>query len=545
MPSDPPRERQPRFLSISLCASILTGLVLRLWNLPGQVMGGDELHAVRAAARMTLPAILTTYSVTDYSIPLTALERALMEAGFTLSEWSFRSPALLCGCAALYVVPRLVVDKVDRAAAAWFGWLLAVSPALVLYSRIARSYAPMLLAGVGAVFAFEAWWRTQSWRYVFLYLGLAGLAVWIHLGAGTLVVAPFLFALGDLVRSKEDRGRRFLRLVGMAAGLGLTLAAFLVPAWQSFTLLLASKRQDESVPLAAWGNALRLQAGSSAAAVAALFWLAALLGLFVLCRDRPRFGLFTLTAAAAHVGGLLVLSPLGMGNPVILDRYLLPVLPFVLLWLAYGLGRLWSRDSPSFTVWAAQRSLAVLVLLLLVWAGPFSEKAFRTSSFMHHNDFVGFFAPPASLPAEVVPEVYRRLPGGPVVETPWPSVWDFCRSLYGYQQIHGQRVLVSAPFDVPRDPRLRLRNEVPPEPAALLASPARTVIVHLRLPWEEDRVIEPPERTSRPWRPNLRHLYRQAGERLAARLREEWGPPDFADASVQAWDLDRVRGGRR
>ena len=530
-PSSPSFSRDRRLLTLSLAGSVLTGLVLRGWNLLGQVMGGDELHAVRAAARMGLPEILTTYSVTDYSIPLTALDRLWMDAGLTLSEMSFRLPVLLCGCLALLVLPWAFSGTVDRVAVALFGWLVALSPGLVLYSRIARSYLPMLLTGFGAVMAFEAWWRTRKKRYAFLYIGLGGVAVWLHLGAGPLVVSPFLFALGDLVRQREGWKRRLVELIIVGFGLGLTLAAFLVPARTSLLALVAAKSRDEQpVPFSTVLDVLELQAGTPSV-MAILFWIAALTGLVLLFRDRPRMGAFTVTVALGHLAGLLILSPVGLEQPLILNRYLLPVLPFILLWLAYALGCLWTRTATG----------CVLFLLILVWSGPFSASGFRGSSFMHHNDFVGFFAPRATLPAEVVPEIYHRLPPGPVLEAPWPTVWDFCRSFYAEQAIHGQRVLVSAPRDLPRDPRIVFRNEVPPEPAAFLASPARTVIVHLRLPWEEDRVIDPPGRSARPMRQPLRRALRQDGEELAARLAEAWGPPDYGDATVQVWDLQRVR----
>jgi hypothetical protein len=539
-------ERERRLLFLSLAGSISTGLGLRLWNLRGQVMGGDELHMVRAVVKRTLPEILTTYAVTDYSIPLTAFFRLLLRAGMTLSELDFRLPALLCGCVALYALPRLFLGKVDRVTVELSGWLMAVSPSLVLYSRIARSYLPMLLAGFGAVFAFEAWWRTGERRYAVLYVVLGGLAVWIHLGAGPFVAAPFLFALGDLVWTKEDRGRKLRGLILLGVGLALALAAFLVPARVSLLALIAAKRRDQAVPFTTVWDVLSLQAGTPSTTITALFWLAALAGLALLLRDRPRTGLFTLTVAVGHVAGLLILSPLGLAQPVILNRYLLPVLPFVLLWFAYGLGRLWTRKASGCAFWAAQRYAVRLAMLFLFWTGPFLSPGFRTSSFMHHNDFVGFFAPRATLPAAVVPAIYRRLPRGPVLEAPWPPVWDFDRSFYVYQGIHGRRVLVSAPYDVPRDPGIAFRNEVPPEPAALLASPARTLVVHVRLAWEEDRVVDPPGRPpARRMRPEVRRLYRQAGEQLAARLAREWGPPDFADATVRAWDLDRVRGRER
>jgi hypothetical protein len=551
-PSDPSRAdptgvsptavRDRRLLALSLFGSIMTGLGLRLWNLLGQVMGGDELHAVRAAARMTLSEILTTYSVTDYSIPLTALDRLMMNAGVPLSEMACRLPVILCGCAALYLLPRAFLGKVDRVAVELFGWLVAVSPGLVLYSRIARSYLPMLLAGFAAVMAFEAWWRTRERRFAFLYVVLGALAVWLHLGAGPLVAAPFFFALGDLVRRREERGRRLAELTVLGCGLLLALAAFLVPARASLLALVASKRQaEQAVPLATVWDVLKLQAGTPSDTMTVLFWLIALSGLVLLLRDRPRIGAFTLTVAAGHLIGLLVLSPLGLAQPLILNRYLLPILPFVLLWMAYALGRLWARKTAGCAFWAAQRYAIRLFLLILFWTGPFPAPGFRTSSFMHHNDFVGFFAPRSTLPAEAVPEIYSRLPRGPVLEAPWPTVWDFCRSFYIDQRIHGQRVLVSAPRDLPRDPRIAFRNEVPPEPAALLASPARTLIVHLHLGAEEDRVLDPPGRPGRPMRPALRRALRQNAEALAARLTEEWGPPDSEDATVRVWDLDRVR----
>src|SRR5205085_9235144 len=109
-----------------------------------------------------------------------------------------RLPVLLCGLAALLVLPFVVRGWVGRRAALLFAALLAVSPLLVLYSRIARSYLPLVLFGVGAVVAFEVWWRERSRRAGAAFVGLAAVAVWFHLGAAPLVAAPFPFALGEV-----------------------------------------------------------------------------------------------------------------------------------------------------------------------------------------------------------------------------------------------------------------------------------------------------------------------------------------------------------
>ncbi|HEX7180295.1 MAG TPA: hypothetical protein VF756_00525 [Thermoanaerobaculia bacterium] len=542
-PTEPPSKRDRRFLYLALYGSFMAGLGLRLWNLRGQVIGGDELHAVRAALRMTLPEILTTYSLTDNSIPLTALFRLWMDWGITLSELAFRLPSILCGLIALIAMPRAMLGKVDRVAVELYGVLLALSPCMVLYSRIARSYMPMILLSFGAVLAFEAWWRTRTWRYGVFYVVLAALAVWIHLGAAPFVASPFLFAAGDLIWRRGERFARMRDLVILGAGLGLAFAAFLLPARESLEKLIANKRREQTIPLDTVWDVLRMEAGTPSHTVAILFWVAALAGLVLLLRDRPRVALYTLTLAAGHLIGMRMLSPFGLGHPLVLNRYLLPVLPFILLWVAYALRRPWVRDA-GCSGRMAQRYVGTFLFLLIIWTGPFLSRGFRKSSFMHHNDFVGFFASRATLPAEVVPEIYRRLPRGPVLEAPWPTAWDFGRVFYIYQGIHGRRVMVSA-VDLPGDPRIDLRNEVTPEPQAILASRARTLVVHVKLPWEEDRVQVPPGRPpTRRMRPKARQDLRRAGERLAARLAREWGPPNYADGVVRAWDLERVRAGR-
>jgi hypothetical protein len=53
--------------------ALLAGLAARLRNLGPQILGGDRAHAVRAAVQYAPLEILGRYSLTDYSLPLTAL----------------------------------------------------------------------------------------------------------------------------------------------------------------------------------------------------------------------------------------------------------------------------------------------------------------------------------------------------------------------------------------------------------------------------------------------------------------------------------------
>jgi hypothetical protein len=84
----------------ALALATLAGAILRLRHLDRQVLGGDELHLVRAALDLSWSEILTTYHAADNCIPLTALNRLLLELGVPLSERLLRLPMLAAGIAA-------------------------------------------------------------------------------------------------------------------------------------------------------------------------------------------------------------------------------------------------------------------------------------------------------------------------------------------------------------------------------------------------------------------------------------------------------------
>ncbi|HET7041122.1 MAG TPA: hypothetical protein VFI13_03850, partial [Gemmatimonadales bacterium] len=407
-------------------------------------------------------------------------------------------------------------------------WLVAVSPLLILYSRIARSYMPMVLLSFGAVMAFEAWWRSRSWRSGAAYVALGALAVWFHLGAGPIVAAPFAFAGIDALVRRERLGRdlRDLALLGLA--LAGAFALFLVPALGSLREVVAGKHVEQAAPWGAVLSVLKLQAGVRGRWMAAVFWAAAMTGLGLLFRTERRLALFTVTVVVGHVVGLLILSPLGLENPVIFGRYLLPVLPFVLLWVASALGG-----------W-----VAVIFLGGLLVMGPFADPVTWRTSFLHHNDFVAFYKPRPSLPADAVPDFYRRLHGETVVEFPWLFMWEANRSFYLYQEIHGGRVVVASPQGILYRPPLALRNAVAPEPGAICRSGARYLIVHPNVAREEEGIAPGGRLTEGEAAQPLRRLARSSAAELGRRLEGEWGAPVFEDGVVRVWDLGRVCGGK-
>ena len=249
----------------ALFLAFAAGAVLRLWNLPAQVMSDDELHAVRTALGNPISSILVTYQRVDNTIPLTAIYRFLLDRGMKLTEMTVRMPAVLSGLALLVLAPWWVARRLGWGTAAVFAALLALSPGLVFYSRIARSYAPIVLLGFGALVAFEAWWRRPEWRRGAAYVLLAALAVWFHLGAAPFVVSPFLFAAGEVLIRRDFR--RLGRIIVLGLATVAAFLAFLVPAWDTFAVLVKEKHGELHLTKRLALEVLELQEGLGCAGV--------------------------------------------------------------------------------------------------------------------------------------------------------------------------------------------------------------------------------------------------------------------------------------
>ncbi|MEA2691132.1 MAG: hypothetical protein QOJ16_519 [Acidobacteriota bacterium] len=524
------------------------GTVLRLWNVRAQVLAGDEMHAVRVALVEPLSRILTTYELRDNCIPLTALYRFLLERGVPLSELVVRLPMLLCGLLALLVLPWVVARRVGPKIGHRFAWLLALSPLLVLYSRIARPYTPIVLFGFAATAAFETWWRTGRRGAAAVYVVCAALSVWFHLGTAPFVLAPFLFALGTLAIERRWRplGPRpgLAALVAVGAATAAAILGFLLPARASLLALVSAKHEELALAGGTLAGVLRLQSGAAHLPAVIFFWAAALYGLVTLARREARLAAYTATLVAAQVAGLVVLSPEMLGHPLVFDRYLLPVLPWLLLWVAVGLAAPW---------WPGQRRVGQLeqsaaafaFLLALFLAGPLADPNVLGSSFSGHNDFVGFFCPRATLSGGPIPgfynQVVRQERGAPVLEYPWIPLWSYNRVFYLYQEVHHRDVLVAMVEPLRRAGALSFRNMPFTSPEGFLASRARYLIVHTDVLAEEEKVQGHCWPIIAEIKPRHRRELERAGERMARSLTAIWGEADYKEDGLVVWNLARLR----
>ena len=145
-----PRLRLPLFL----IAALVIGAWLRLDQITAQVLLDDEWHLVHQITYYPPTRIASTFGAADYSIPLALFNWEWMH-WLGVSELSLRMPMLVAGLLTVVILPLGLRDKIGERTIALFALLLALSPFLVSYSRIARSYALTLPAIYVAYWLFE------------------------------------------------------------------------------------------------------------------------------------------------------------------------------------------------------------------------------------------------------------------------------------------------------------------------------------------------------------------------------------------------------
>jgi hypothetical protein len=358
-----PLPDRSRFWSGVLIAAMVVGAFLRLQQIGAQVLIDDEWHAVHQVLQRTPAAMLFDFGWADYSIPLGILD--WYEARwFGLSEIVLRAPMLACGLATLLVLPLYVAPRVGRATAAVFAFLLAISPLLVIYSRMARPYAITLLLGWiahGAFVRYSASSRGHA-RAGFVYATAATLAVWLHPIVGPFVLAPLLWGwLQVRHAAPADRRQCLLRLLRVALPTCLAIALLVLPPIVAHPESLLGKSGID-VPTVetligvwyAW-----LGTGSTTALIICIALAAYGAGDLWQALPEVRTGAL---GTALTLFGVILTRPAWSFNAATLARYLLPWLPLLLLAVAAGAIKGARRIATPGT--GARRVLAAAIAVL-------------------------------------------------------------------------------------------------------------------------------------------------------------------------------------
>jgi len=525
-------------------AAVALGAWLRVDQFGAQVLIDDEWHAVHQLLRLSPSQMWLDFGHADYSIPL-GLLYGLESRAFGLTETLMRWPMLVCGLATLLLFPLYVAPRLGRATAAVFALLLAISPLLVIYSRMARPYAITLLLAWSAHAAFHRFESESRGRAAAAaaYAIAATLAAWLHPVIAPFVVAPFLWTGTSLLRDAQVvRGPRLRRLLALGIATGVPMAALLLPPLLAHPESLAVKAGVDRPGLDTLFGAWYAWLGTpSTLAVLACCALAAI-GAREVWRALP-------VARTGVLGILLTLVAVvwaGVAwshNPLTLARYLLPFAPLLLVAAAAGAVALARRVAAPGR--GARNTAAVVVCLApaaaLAIDTPLTEIARHPNAqadhLVYHVDFRPERNPYLPYMAKIpLSPFWARLAAEPrgslrIAAAPFyfeSYDWDAPR----WERTSGQTVIPgfltglcvdARAGEVPRSPAFRFDNAVHlADPAALVAHRVDWVV------WQKPFV-----QTGR-GRPEP---IGAATAHCEAALRARFGAPSYEDDALVAFRL--------
>ena len=438
-----------------LATGILVGALLRWYQLSIQVVLDDEWHALHKVLYSDSVGIATSFGYADHSIPLALYYRFLLLHG-GLTEWVMHLPMLLSGIALLVVAPLLLRRETTLPVRATWVALLAISPLLVYHSKVARPYALTSLLVPLAIIAFRRWCladrAARAWSAT--YVVATFLAGWLHTITLAFTLLPFgYYGVRCLLHARNGE-----RLAGAAAGLGkllrlglitaIPLAAALLPPLINDWGSLSAKAGVDEVTLESTYRTLLMLFGVSQLLL--LIALAALtvLGIHRMWRRDSDLTSYLGTIIVGAAVAIAAARPVWIHHAALYSRYLLPVLPFLLLFLAEGT----IAAIDQLRAAALLRAIAVAAMVTaLWWLGPIPSYFYYPNQFMGHLRFQFDYDPARNpyvqlVPLDPVPDFYRTLAQRPaasltLIEAPWRLESNFNPHPW-YQEIHRQKVKI-------------------------------------------------------------------------------------------------------
>ncbi|MEO8344495.1 MAG: hypothetical protein ABI607_02270 [Betaproteobacteria bacterium] len=358
-----------RLWLVVLGAAVLLGAWLRLDQIAAQVLIDDEWHAVHQFVSHSPREMFFDFGYADYSIPLGMLDWLEAQA-FGVSELTLRWPMLVCGLATLVLLPLYVAPRLGRATAAVLTTLIALSPLLVIFSRMARPYAITLLLGWSAHAAYQRYHAAPRGQFLAAatYAVLAALCTWLHPVVGPFVAAPLLWGFAALRNvAPTDRRHAFLRWLALAAWTGAITAALVLPPLLTHPMSLAAKGGADRPGMDSLIGVWYAWLGTPSTAVVMACVAFAAMGAPTVWRALP----------VARTGALGLLLTLGLVMatgimwshlPVTIARYLLPFVPLLLVCVAAGTVRVAIRVMHPATPLRKTIGIAILVLPIALLA---------------------------------------------------------------------------------------------------------------------------------------------------------------------------------
>jgi hypothetical protein len=462
----------------ALALAFLAGLWLRWYLLVDQIFSDDEWHGLYYVIGKSPVWLLTHFSIPGATCsPLNFYAWAL---GATLgwSELMLRLPSLVCGSLCVVVGPVLARRFIGTERAVLLGFLLAVSPLLIFYSRICRPYSAVALLTFAAILLAARWTRLGGLRPALSFIVAGVLAIYFHLFAVVAVAAPMLAAFvfkswfrRPGVPRPQPAGPSLWQWIGVSLVTAGVSAILVLPALihslhgTFFAIALAGTFRLQSLPKMA-----QLISGTGQPVFAAFFWIALVGGAIEQCRRNPWFGWMLVSLYPLHALALVLSRPDSAQSAIVLTRYCMALAPVSLLLAACGIQAMFEAIAARARLRPAlQKALALACVVALAIAGPLPQCYVAPNNFTSHGAYQhsygnidwrrsfysdltpADFTLTTTVRADEVAPFYQLLgtqPGSrPLVEYPM-LIGDHFNPLYYYQHFHRRPVIVGYTTDV-------------------------------------------------------------------------------------------------
>ncbi|MBN2613338.1 MAG: glycosyltransferase family 39 protein [Bacteroidales bacterium] len=446
------------FILIGL--SSIAGMMLRLYQISGQILVGDEWQGVKIALNHSFAYIISHFHEYDNCILLSLFYRLLLNMS-GLNEVGVHLLQIIAGISMLVIFPFLIQKVVNRWTAVIFSMLLATSPLLVYYSRYGRPYIIVVFLTFIAILSFYAWFKKGNNLYAAAYIGFGVLATYLNLFAIASIIAPItcFICLACLQRIKPDwviSGRLpdIKQIFLIAAILTATLFLLLLPALGSMSEI-TQKIGDSNLNVGSVKGFLNLLNGTKNSILTIIFSLLFIHGIWRLYQIDVVFGSLVTTIPIFYAIIMLVVQPFGISEPLVLARYVISYLPFYLLTIAVSLAELgqWIENlmhkSGMYTYKMAHPFIFLFFLACICIVSPIPRIYGNVNNFTNHFDFQGDYHLGS---INLTPELVLRMPGFytslkdeandvVIIETPY-SNYELAQCYHLYQRYHQKKVMI-------------------------------------------------------------------------------------------------------
>jgi hypothetical protein len=443
----------------ALAGAWIAGAYLRLWQVGQQIVVGDEVHALKSAGSGTVRTILAEKGLPDVSIPMALWDYLLIQT-IGLSEWGFRFPVLLAGLLALVILPVFAWRRISPLTGVLVAWLAALSPQLVMFSRFARPYMPIMLLSLLTVVFWQqqlagkrrrGWWAILSTLFAISLSPTGAPALAAANGCGVLLLIKqngwSALRPPRIVRDSRMVGPALMVVVCLTLIAGLAQAFRMLP--EAHNLML--RTQSKGTPID-WPLVLEYISFTQHPGLRFWFGISLLIGLLSPKPGGRSLGFTLVVMALIQVGCVVLFVPWG-GRTFSIMRYLLVLYPLALLLIATGIDlqlSLIRRALSGKARWGGLWAPAALIAMVpsVLNTGPLPNL------FQGSNSVTGIWPERVTGPANLThvplpawPSFYRFLAESEdrltIMEAPSISTSPASLNLYAsYQVRHRQRVVL-------------------------------------------------------------------------------------------------------